>query len=162
MTDRIDSAVIGASAARLRRLISLADAQPQTTEAVIPRLGDPTELAAVLDEIVPAASDGNQLVAAALDSATPLAELEKIHREGRELIKRAQNLTQQAAAELLYHAVVAAAYVRHGVNIASRPIEARRALYKRLARLLGSGPLAGIFSSLVEMHETTQARARDL
>jgi hypothetical protein len=161
MTDRIDSAVVGASAARLRRLISLADARPQTTEEVIPRLGDPTELAALLEEIVPSAADGNRMVAAVLDPATPLADLEKIHAEGRELIRRAQNLTHQAAAELLYHAAVAAAYARHGVNLASRPIAARRALYERLARLLGPGPLANIFRGLAEMNERTQPRPFD-
>jgi hypothetical protein len=161
MTDRIDSAVIGASAARLRRLISLADAQPRTTEEVIPRLGDPTELASVLDEIVPLA-DRNHLVAAVLDPATPLAELEKIHGEGRALIKSAQNLTQQTAAELLYHAAIAAAHARYGANIASRPIEARRGLYERVSRLLGPGPLANIFRSLAQISETAEGRASRL
>jgi hypothetical protein len=150
MTDRIDSVVIGASAVQLRRLISLANQRPQTTEAVIPRLADPTELAILLDEIAPAAVlIGDRLVSAVLDPATPLEGLETVRREARELIKRAQSVTQRAAAELLYHAAVAAAYVRHGANIASRPIDIRRTLYERLAGLLSSGPVADIFRSTI-------------
>jgi hypothetical protein len=150
MTDRIDSVVTGASAIQLRRLISLANERPQTTESVIPRLSDPTELAVLLDEIIGAtAADSSRLVGAVLDPATSLAELESIHQRARDLIKRAQNVEQQAAAELLYHATVAAAYTRHRVNIAKRPIEARRMLYQRLAALLGSGPLANIFQNVL-------------
>jgi hypothetical protein len=150
MADRIESAVIGASSTQLRRLISLANERPQTTEAVIPRLADPTELAILLDQIAPAsAAVGDRLVAAVLDPATPLAGLEIAHREARELIKRAQSVTERAAAELLYHAAVAAAYARHKENIASRPIETRRTLYARLAGLLNAGPLADLFRSTI-------------
>jgi hypothetical protein len=151
VTDNIDSTIAGASAAHLRRLISLANERPQSTEAVVPRLADPTELTILLDEIAPAAvpNSNGSMVAAVLDPATPLTELETVYRQARELIKRAENVTQKAAAELLYHAAVAAAHARHGANIANRPIEARRALYKRLADLLGPSPLANIFRSIL-------------
>lgn len=149
MTDRIDTAVTSASAVQLRRLISLADERPQTTEAVIPRLADPTELAILIDEIRPASTPaGDHLIAGVLDPGTGLGTFEATRRTARDLVEEAQNVKQRAAAELLYHAAVAAAYAQHGTNIASRPIEARQSLYVRLARLLGSGPIADLFRSV--------------
>src|SRR5262249_7062133 len=124
--------------------------QRQTKEAVMPRLGDPAELVALLDGIrPPAAGGGRRLIAAILDPATSVGGLENVRRHAGELIKRAENMTQKAAAELLYHAAVAAAYGRHGANIASRPIEARRVLYDRLATLLGPGPLGDVFRGMI-------------
>jgi hypothetical protein len=77
------------------------------------------------------------LLAAVLDPATPLAGLETARLRARELVQRAEDVMQRAAAELLYQCSAAAAHFGYEVNIAAHLIDARRALLARLAMELG-------------------------
>ena len=84
-------------------------------------------------------------VGAVLGPNTSLADLMAAHDGARRLVTLAKGLRPRAAAELLYQATVAAAFLTHGANIAARPISARRDLFSRLAAELGDGPLAAVF-----------------
>jgi uncharacterized membrane protein len=151
MTDKLEALVAGASTLQLRRLVSLAADGPVSVENIIPVLAEPRELALRLSGIgQPAGADGTALVATVLDERASLDDLRSVHRAARSLIEKAEGPVERAAAELLYHAAVAAAFARHRAGIAERPIEQRRDLYAGLASQLGSGPLAQLFALAVD------------
>lgn len=152
MTDEIESLISGASTEQLRRLLALAKPQAQATDAVIAALADPAELAGVLEELVPGSGAGERWVATLMQPAATLTDLQDLRERAKKLsseAKRAGHIEGQAAADLLYHAAVVCAYLRHGATISTRPLGERRKLYAQLAEWLESGPLAQLFAEIV-------------
>jgi len=153
MPDRIDELVDRASSAQLTRLFSLLNTEPAggvpaNTDDILPRLRDPSSVAVLLTPILPdGCGTAADLVALALDPVPPLARLQSTFEHARGLIARANDVETRAAAELLYHAVAAAALAMHGVTLGSRPAAERRALYARLARQLADGPFGRLFAA---------------
>ena len=85
-----------------------------------------------------------------LDDGTPIARIQEIKRAAKQRYATARESRARGAATLLYHLSIAAAYVRHGVVISSRPIASRSGLYEDLAAALGPVPLGLLFRQAAE------------
>ena len=81
---------------------------------------------------------------------TPLLRLQEIKELAKTLLVDAQTEAYRAATILLYHLAVAAAFGRYGVNISSRSLDARLALYEDLATALGSDQLGNVFRRFID------------
>jgi hypothetical protein len=155
MTDRIDELVGRASSAQLSRLFALLDTRPAAEASgrdddILLRLRDPAIVTALLEPVVPnTCGTAAEMVALALDPAPSLPTLQSTFEHARDLVTHASDVETRAAAELLYHAVGAAALARHGVALGHRPAAERRALYARLARQLAGGPFGPLFAAAV-------------
>lgn len=155
MTDRIDELVGRASSAQLSRLFALLDTRPAAEASdrdgdILLRLRDPAVVTALLEPVVPDAhGTAAEMVALALDPAPSLPTLQSTFERARDLVTHASDVETRTAAELLYHAVGAAALARHGVALGHRPAAERRALYARLARQLAGGPFGPLFAAAV-------------
>jgi hypothetical protein len=77
---------------------------------------------------------------------TSLKELRRIKDLAKELLESASGADDRDAVRLLYHAAVAAALGGRGVDISTRPLETRRAIYRRLAEAFIEHPLGAIFT----------------
>ena len=150
MSDRIEDLVSRASSAQLCRMLRLVEDTQGTDEEAIEAFADKTELAAVLDEIGYEKVDGAALVEEVLAEEVTLPQLEAVHRLSRGLRKCATTPVQKVAADMLYQASIAAAYQHLGVNLGSRPIAARRALFLELAEKLGPSDLGRLFARAAE------------
>jgi hypothetical protein len=64
---------------------------------------------------------------------TAVAELREIKERAKVLLHEAADRSQRDAAQLLYHAAVAAAFVHHAAEISGRPMQKQHALYQRFA-----------------------------
>ncbi len=159
MTDRIDELVSRASSAQLSRLFALLETRPSAgasprEDSILLLLRDPSIVTALLEPVVP---DGcitaAEMVALALDPIPSLATLKSTFEYARDLMSHAHDVETRAAAELLYHAVGAAALARHHVVLGSRPAAERRTLYARLAQQLADGPFGQLFAAAVRSGE---------
>jgi hypothetical protein len=74
-----------------------------------------------------------ELLARVTAATTPVAELREIKERAKALLHEAQDRPQRDAAQVLYHAAVAAAFVHHAAEISGRPMHKQHALYERLA-----------------------------
>jgi hypothetical protein len=76
---------------------------------------------------------------------TPLAGLRTLKEMAKHRATQASEEAHRAAATLLYHATIAAALGRHGVNISSRPAASRWPLYEDLSAIFAAHPLGEVF-----------------
>jgi len=85
------------------------------------------------------------LLSAAMERTTPVQELTRIKNIAKTLIENAEDGSRREAARLLYHASVAAAFVRHGATISGRPMQKQQPVYQRLAAAWGGSPIGQLF-----------------
>jgi uncharacterized protein (DUF2336 family) len=90
------------------------------------------------------------LLATTCDAQTPLETLRGIKELAKTLLADATTEAHRTATVCLYHLTLAAAFARHGVNISSRPLETRLALYEDLATALGDGPPGRLFQEAID------------
>ena len=148
MIDSILDVANGVNLANLRRFISLAEWQPETTDEAICQLADKEDLAKELRAIGPdGCPDADTLLDSIFNPDAPLESLQNTRRRTREMLDQANGVMQQGCIGLLYQAAIATAFLRHNRNIANRPIETRQAMFGQLAEQLGRGPLAEIFAA---------------
>jgi hypothetical protein len=83
----------------------------------------------------------------AADAATPLDELVALKHQAKTLIGSATDHEERAAAQVLYHAAVAGAFVHHGTTITSRSIAKQRSLYADLAGTVNSPAVRRLFTT---------------
>jgi hypothetical protein len=94
------------------------------------------------------------LLDAAADPSTPLAELASIKDTAKGHLERAADARQREQAALVYHTAVAAAFVHHRARISGRPMRKQREIYQQFADAHGPGPLGRVFrEALVRMAE---------
>jgi len=91
------------------------------------------------------ASPYADLLATAIDSTTPVAELARIKEQAKTILERAADRRHREAATLLYHAAVASAFVHHSALISGRPMRKQEALYRQFADAWDGRPLGRIF-----------------
>jgi hypothetical protein len=91
------------------------------------------------------ASEVERLLDTATAETTPVEELMRLKERAKALIEAAADTVEREEARLLYHAAVAAAFVRHGAAISGRPVVKQRALYERLADSWAGHPLGRLF-----------------
>lgn len=85
------------------------------------------------------------LLATAIDPATPVPELSRIKEQAKTHLRDARDRRQREAATLLYHAAVASAFVHHAALISGRPMRKQAALYTQFADAWDGQPLGQIF-----------------
>ena len=82
--------------------------------------------------------------------ATPVRELMHIKERAKILIKDAADSRRREAATLVYHAAVAAAFVRHGARISGRPMNRNRPLYERFAATCADRRIGRLFRAAAD------------
>jgi hypothetical protein len=90
-----------------------------------------------------------QLLDAAADRATPVAELTAIKDTAKADLERADDRRQREDATLVYHAAVAAAFVHHGALISGRPMRKQLDIYRRYGDAHADSPLGAVFRAAV-------------
>ena len=80
-----------------------------------------------------------------VDSATTTDELTRIKEVAKGHLERAEDRSQREDAAVVYHAAVAAAFVRHGTLISGRPMRKQREVYQELAERHAGEPLGQLF-----------------
>jgi hypothetical protein len=164
MPDQLEDSVDRASSARLSRLFGLLKEPSSVTSAepaddILSRLREPAAVADLLTPILPggrlAAAD---LVALALGRTPPLDRLRTEFTAARERAIGARASEGRVAAELLYHALGAAALSAHRIALGQRSAADRDALYRHLARCLAGGPFAKLFSAAVGIEASSGSR----
>jgi hypothetical protein len=104
------------------------------------------ELCRLLSELCGEARDSGELLLTTIcDEQTPVEALRSIKDIAKELRIKARGETRRTAATLLYHAAIVAAFAWHGVNLSSRPIEARCDLYEDLGNAFAGEVLGEVF-----------------
>jgi len=93
----------------------------------------------------PASMPYHDLIAAAADDKTPVAELTRIKDTAKGLMRSAEEAPQREAAQLLYHLAVVAAFVRHGAEISGRPMRKQQVAYDRYAASFAGQPIGELF-----------------
>jgi hypothetical protein len=111
---------------------------------------NPEQIRSLLSELCGEEQSGDLFFFGLADSQTPLEVLRGTKEQAKTLLRKATTDQQRNAASFLYHAAVAAAYARHGVNISSRALHGRWGLYEDLATALATHPLGGVFRAAVE------------
>jgi hypothetical protein len=136
---------------QLKTLLGLAAGAPGEGAGLLAQAADPGRLAEVLAELCGSeAGAGDVLVETVCGPRAPLEALGGVKELAKKLLGEATTEAQRNAATVLYHGAVAAAFGRHGVNISTRPVEARLGLYEDLATALGPHPLGEVFREAVD------------
>jgi hypothetical protein len=144
---RISSSVIDrSSASQLKTLLGLGARPPADPGSLPAQATKPEELSLVLTELCQSQDkSGDVLFSTICTAATPLETLRGIKDLAKNLLGTARIEPHRDAATFLYHATVAAAFARYGVNISSIPMERRLTLYEDLAVALAGHPVGGVF-----------------
>jgi hypothetical protein len=131
---------------QLKALLTLAlTPQPEGTPAT-PWAMSAAEFEARLAEAFEGAMiPGARALALVTAPDTPLAGLRSLKELAKNRAAHATGEAPRAAATLLYHAAIAAALGRHGVNISSRPAASRWALYEDLSAIFATHPFGQLF-----------------
>ncbi|MBS1819341.1 MAG: hypothetical protein JSU08_15510 [Acidobacteria bacterium] len=127
---------------QLRRLLLLASGAASR----LAEITDFEEASRLLVELSAARGEPEQdLLGIAAAPATSLKELRRIKNLAKRMLDDAPQAAQAAAARLLYHVAVAAAFGRCAVDISSRPLAGRQVMYERLALVFSGQPIANVF-----------------
>ncbi len=137
--------------AQLKALLTLA-AGPGEERTQPPWQGlTPEDLTRLLSDLLTSqAGSGGLLLATVLSSETPVEALSGVKDLAKKFVEAPKSKAHHAAATILYHVTVAAAFAWHGKNISSRPIHTRCALYEDLATAFPEHPLSRVFRKAVE------------
>ena len=77
--------------------------------------------------------------------ATSVEELTSLKDRAKVLLKEPGDRRHRDSATLLYHAAVAAAFVRHGATISGRPMRKQLGLYETFAAAWEDRPIGRLF-----------------
>jgi hypothetical protein len=97
----------------------------------------------------PASMPYHDLIAAAMNETTPVAELTRLKDTAKELMRASEDGPHREAAQLLYHLAVVAAFVRHGAEISGRPMRKQQIAYERFAASWAGQPIGELFREAV-------------
>lgn len=138
------------SAQQLRALLGLAARSEKGSASLTAQAAEPTRLSRLLTEIgAEVGESGDLLLGTVATPDTPLEVLRGIKDLAKQLAERARSDAHRDACTILYHAALAAAAGRHGVNISSTPLGPRLALYEDLAVALAGHPLGAVFRDTI-------------
>jgi hypothetical protein len=131
---------------QLRALLTLAASGTDPQLSFLAGLRPHEELVRVLGELCQGTSETGETLLTALSACqTPLDALRGIKELAKTILPGSRTPLQRAAATLLYHASIAAAFARHGVAISAVSPSSRVALYEDLASALAGEALSEIF-----------------
>lgn len=136
---------------QLKALLGLAAGPPGEGAGLLAQAANPGRLAELLGELCGGgAGSGHLMVETVCAPRTPIEALHGVKELAKKLLAEATTEAQRNAATVLYHGAVAAAFGRHGVNISTRPVEARLGLYEDLATALAAHALGEVFCGAVD------------
>jgi hypothetical protein len=148
--------------AQLKALLALANVPAPAEQARPIPVPESAQLRRCLTELLANdASSGELLIATVSAPTASLTELRLVKDLAKGLVRRAQTSSYRDAATLLYHAALAAAYARHGVNLSAHAMAARRPLYEALAQRLEGDPLAAVFRRAVGRARQDERTAKE-
>ncbi len=151
MHETWDSRIAECSNEQLSLLLSLAAKPERPADPLSPAPPEgealPEALRSAINASPPRAESALQEL---LEVGTPLSRIQEIKRTAKQRYSITSDGHERGGAALLYHASIAAAYVRHGVVISSRPIASRSGLYEDLAAALGPVSLGLLFRRAAE------------
>jgi len=81
----------------------------------------------------------------AVKETTTVQELAALKEQAKGFLKEPADRRHRAAATLLYHVAVAAAFVRHGAQISGRPMRKQQPLYQQFADTWAGHPIGQLF-----------------
>jgi hypothetical protein len=81
----------------------------------------------------------------AVKETTTVQELAGLKEQAKGFLKEPADRRHRAAATLLYHVAVAAAFVRHGAQISGRPMRKQQPLYQQFADTWADHPIGQLF-----------------
>ena len=99
----------------------------------------------------------SDLLDKAADDATTVQELTAIKEQAKGFLTKVADRRHRDAATVLYHAAVAAAYVRHGAAISGRPIRKQQKLYETFASTWAEHPIGRLFREAARRAAATDA-----
>ena len=139
------------SLSQLKTLLALAMREPGVHSDLTAQAANRAELSRLLAELCRGEPDAGELLFTSVcEPETPVEALRGIKELAKGLVAEAKTDAQRNAATFLYHAATAAAFSRHGVEISSRSLSARSALYEDLAAVLAGDPLGQVFRQAFE------------
>ena len=144
------SSLDGCDSARLRDLLDLALEPDGAVSSLAAELGDARTLGRLLTELLGDEATVEATVAGVVSPDTPVGMLRSIKELAQRRMESADPGNHRNAAAVLYHCAVAAGYAHHGMNLSSRPIESRLALYEDLAAVFSGHPLAVVLRAAVD------------
>ena len=149
---KLSSAIIDrCTPSQLKALLALASRPQGEPTSLSAQAANPAELGRLLTELCQGqAESGELLLNAVCEAETPVEALRGIKELAKNLLVDARTEAHRNAATFLYHAAVAAAFGRYGVDISTRPISARWTLYEDLAATLAGHPLGEVFQQAVD------------
>ncbi len=153
MTKPSSTTVERATGEQLKTLLGLASRPPGQRESValLGTVTDLDELRKLLSECCGAIGEsGDLLLATSCDEKTPIEALRSIKDIAKKLRAKAPSEAHRQAATLLYHAAIAAAFARYGINLSSRSVDSRSELYEDLAIAFVAEPLGEVFRLAVD------------
>ncbi len=152
------TAIGNCSSTQLKTLLDLARAPGGIEGSVLSQAMNLPALPGLLDGLTgDMARSGSSLLGAVCAPESSAASLCGIKDAAKALLLKAQRNDERAAATFLYHAAIAAAFGRHGVNISSFPIDARWTLYEDLATVMKGSAFGLIFREAADRIEATPA-----
>lgn len=146
---------------QLKTLLGLATIPERAGESLPTQIAQNIRLSALLTELCHnEGQSGDLLLTTVCDAGTSLEVLRGIKELAKRLLAEAPTDAHRDAATVLYHAAIAAGVAHHGINMSSRPLDARIPLYEDLAATLAGERLGLIFRAAVEYGLDTGAGRR--
>ena len=136
------------TASQLKALLVVAsDSRLETAPASDASMADVEALLADMSRA--AGGSRTDLLEAATREEVSVEELRQLKDLAKGFMEHADDRQHREAARLLYHAVVAAAFVRHDAAISGRPMHRQLDLYGRLAQTWAGHPIGELFREAV-------------
>jgi len=136
---------------QLKTLLGLATRTEAGSGPLAAQAADAAGLRRLLTELCRGQGEsGEILLETVCDPETPVEVLRGVKELAKKLVAAAATEAQRNAATILYHAAIAGGVAYHGVDLSSRPVATRLALYDELAVALAGDPLGGVFLAVVE------------
>jgi hypothetical protein len=148
--------------AQLKTLLGLGGEAQGTRNELLLLAARPAGMRQILRAICAPDSEGIDVALNMVCSPdTEPGALTDLKNRAKDLLGRVTGEEERAAATILYHAAIAAAFAHHGDEISSFPIDTRWVLYQDLADALAGDPLAGVFRTCTDRIEEERAQGMD-
>lgn len=136
---------------QLKALLNLATSPPDESAALLTQATTPDRFLLYLTELCGGEVGAGELLVETVSAhSTPIEALKGVKELAKKLLSGASTQEHRYAATFLYHATVAAAFGRYGLNISTYPIEGRLGLYEDFATALETHQLGEVFREAVD------------
>ena len=152
-----DTGVTGLTGFRMRALLVAALESPAEDGTCLDGAAGASQRLGALGRRVGASGEG--LLEDAMAPTASVPDLVRIKEAAKVLMTKADRRDDREAAHLLYSVAVAAALVRHGIEISSRPAADQREQYESLATRHAGFALGDLFRRAADrVHKAGNAR----